>query len=904
LADSEQNESPRGTERPALPDGAAVRRPRLRRAPSPLHDSAQETLAQRARQLSPLLLVLAVVGSVLAVGAVHTGVLLLIAATVLAALSLEIYAGLASPGARRPVLSLPACILGALALYCLLQALPLPFALLRFIAPANADVWARALLPFGEVDPPRWASLSLDPGASMVEALRWATYAAVFVTASSVSARRGAGWGVALVFCSAVIAALTTVGHGLAGATKVFGLYQPSLPASSWHIGPLLNPNNLAGYINLGVLAGLGLMLTRRPPIPPWLVGSGVMLLVAVEVTSASRGGLVTLPLGVIVLAVLSRRVIAAGGKRPQLELRTALLLGAAVIGGVALALLGGTRSMWVEIYDKNLSKLEMILWARPLIHDHPIFGVGRGAFESVFPAYRALAGSGTYTHAENFLAQWASEWGLPVTALACGGLGWAFLPGRLGVTRSAVAAGAWVGVLIVLVQNLVDLALEVPGVCIALVLTLGSLWGDGRRRGAPRRRVDERAPSADRAMLAVAATALLGLGLIALADRHRGNDVGSERLSIKRRFEAMGAGATSELKGLRDDLRTAMRRHPAEPYFPLMGALLALRAHDQSPMPWLQHTLERGQVNGRAHLLLAEYLAARGAKKQALFEIRLAAENEPQIAGAAALRLSHWTKDFDELRGAVPEGLGGVRMFDQLAVSYTAKEDAPLSVRCNQEVIARDPSEVGARYRLANLLLLALEDPKDGPALCPDREACRREVTAQADAIAGFKPDSSMVPLLRARLLVVDGKVDDAVTLLETECARVADRVPCLRARVLTALKIPGPSRFNAAAKEMVGSACTSPASCAEIATWVGDIRSGRGETGLALEMYERAARVDPTEARWLTLAESASRAGAHARAAEALQRIALRHGGRDPELARRIEEERSRAATGLIPR
>ena len=275
LPDSEQNESPRGTERPALPDGAAPRRPRLRRAPSPLHDSAQETLAQRARQLSPPLLVLAVVGSVLAIGAVHTGVLLLVAATVLAALSLEIYAGLASPGARRPVLSLPACILGALALYCLLQALPLPFALLRLIAPANADVWARALLPFGEVDPPRWASLSLDPGASMVEALRWATYAAVFVTASSISARRGAAWGVALVFCSAVIAALTTVGHGLAGATKVFGLYQPSLPASSWHIGPLLNPNNLAGYINLGALAGLGLMLTRRPPIPPWLVGSG-----------------------------------------------------------------------------------------------------------------------------------------------------------------------------------------------------------------------------------------------------------------------------------------------------------------------------------------------------------------------------------------------------------------------------------------------------------------------------------------------------------------------------------------------------------------------------------------------------------------------------------------------------
>jgi hypothetical protein len=83
-----------------------------------------------------------------------------------------------------------------------------------------------------------------------------------------------------------------------------------------------------------------------------------------------------------------------------------------------------------------------------------------------------------------------------------------------------------------------------------------------------------------------------------------------------------------------------------------------------------------------------------------------------------------------------------------------------------------------------------------------------------------------------------------------------------------------------------------------------VGDLRTVRGETGLALEMYERAARVDPTELRWLALADAASRAGAHARAVEALQRIALRHGGRDPALARRIEEERQRAANGLIPR
>src|SRR5204863_415700 len=83
--------------------------------------------------------------------------------------------------------------------------------------------------------------------------------------------RRGAAWGITVVFVAAVLAALTTVGHGLAGATRVFGLYQPAFHASSWHIGPLLNPNNLAGYLNLGALSGLGLMQARKPRIPAWL---------------------------------------------------------------------------------------------------------------------------------------------------------------------------------------------------------------------------------------------------------------------------------------------------------------------------------------------------------------------------------------------------------------------------------------------------------------------------------------------------------------------------------------------------------------------------------------------------------------------------------------------------------
>ena len=129
------------------------------------------------------------------------------------------------------------------------------------IAPANADVWARSLLPFGER--PAWGSISLDPGASLVEALKWLTYASTFFAASVLGARRGTQLVLALVVSSATLLAVVTVSNGLLDARKVFGVYEPTSQFLPHHVGPLLNANNLAGYLTLGAITGVGLMLVR-----------------------------------------------------------------------------------------------------------------------------------------------------------------------------------------------------------------------------------------------------------------------------------------------------------------------------------------------------------------------------------------------------------------------------------------------------------------------------------------------------------------------------------------------------------------------------------------------------------------------------------------------------------------
>src|SRR5262249_20766313 len=157
------------------------------------------------------------------------------------------------------------------------------------------------------------------------------------------------------------------------------------------------------------------------------------------------------LPLGILILGA----VLVANQRRGFGRLSSTLpvVLGA-IVGGTILAVLGGTENTWGELYEKDIRKLSMVLWARPMVSDHPFWGIGRGAFESVFPAYRSAPGDGVYSYAECFPAQWLAEWGVPVGIAMLAGLIWILLPRRLDITRSTTAAAAWSGVLILLLQN------------------------------------------------------------------------------------------------------------------------------------------------------------------------------------------------------------------------------------------------------------------------------------------------------------------------------------------------------------------------------------------------------------------------------------------------------------------
>jgi O-antigen ligase/tetratricopeptide (TPR) repeat protein len=731
----------------------------------------------------------------------------------------------------------------------------------------------------------------------MVEAIKWFVYTGVFACAMLVARRRGRSWGVTLVFTSGIAVALVTVGHGLAGATKVYGWYKPHFIPAPWHVGPLLNSNNLSGYLNLAAMCGIGLLLSRQATVPRWLATLGTTVLGAVVILAASRGGVVTLLLGLLMLALLvGFSSKDSGGSR--LPKRTAaLLLLAATGGGGLFAALGSTRETWAELYDKNLLKVRMLGWAKPMIADHPWLGIGRGAFESVFPAYRVYSEHLVFTHAENFPAQWIAEWGLPAALLALLAFAWFLRPAAIGVRRSMLAAGVAVGIGILLLQNLFDLGLEVPSICIALAVAFGSIWAGWDRSGKVWRSSPDdtarRVPYA--AGLAVAGTAaMVALAVFPFQGLH---DVAADREDIHERFRSWVAErAPAGRTALREDLRNAMRRHPAEPYFPLLTAEIAwLGGARESPMPALARALERAAQNGRAHLLLADILLARGTRSQARLELRLAVIDDPGVVGAAAQTAIKAGTTTDELLEAVPSGHDGVTMLDVL---YSlAKQEMRLPLL--HELLRRDPTNSSGHAHLADYYLAELSMGEKSAVCAGDgRLACSQQFERSVTILDRFSPNLSRSAQYRARLLLADGKPEEAEALLAARCTEVDDMASCQFARAYAAAAVKSkPEVLHVALRELQQVACGSATECAATATTIGDILAARGEWGTALTHYRRACSDDPSVSRWVRLGDASSKVGLHAQAADALEKAAQLRGDSDATLRARIERERNQA-------
>lgn len=862
----------------------AMVRPHLMRRSS---RSATTDLKPRSTTLGKWLFALVVPFSGLALGALPVEVLLV--AAVLAAVA----CGLLAVEAETPLtpsVRMCAAVFALLVGYTLLQTIPLPAGVCRVLAPANAAIWERSLAPFREAGP-SFHPLTTAPAATRVEVLRGAFYACILFSSLRINALEGGSrFLVRIVVASGIMMALATLAHAATDATSVFGLYTPreTYAYRAGHLSPLLNTNHLAAYLGIGACVALGAVFSKRT-MPPILAGVAALVCAATSVSTVSRGATGALVVsGALVLGLMlfltfrgrwgatkktasddddDDDVDASRSARPRPLGRAPISIASigltACIAVSAIVIFLSLSDTAEKLKSDDLSKVGTAKRALELVAASPIFGFGRGSFETVFPSVQSSSVYRTWTHPEDLFVQWFVEWGLPVSVVAFGLVAWSLRPSVvLGASRPMV--GAWGAIVGTIIHEVADFHLEVPGVtalviiCIALVVAPAHKQREARRGASNGLR---------RASFAAAGVTVLA---IVLAIPSVGHALGQDRRSL-------GAKATNvavPTPAFLAELRAALLRHPAEPFFPLLGALRAQTTREESVLPWIGRALERNEHFGRAHYVLARELASRF-PAQARLEYRLAYTYDRDLRAIVVREAMPLVTDADSALEIVPDGAEGIELLEALVNDLGPRMPSTAHI-LDAELERRDPMGRGPMRRRVESRVLDVVT--DAPWCNTTR--CFDEAMVAADELVKREPDQCDGHFLVARLRMKRGDTKIALDTLQEATPQLVDRGVCERRVIELAQQMGDVRRVDFLVDRLVKSGCGAAHECVELHVWAAGIELQREHWARAVRLYRRVLDVAPERDDLLErIGELGEKPGVRADALDAYRTLALRH-------------------------
>jgi O-antigen ligase len=301
---------------------------------------------------------------------------------------------------------------------------------------------------------------------------------------------------------------------------KIFGVRRTT---QSLGFGPFINRHHFAGYMELALALPLGLLFGGAVERDKRFVYAFLSLIMALAlVLTNSRGGMLSLAAEIMFVLVVSagvrrrgagegREEESRGARLRRVAARAALgfvlivafFLGAIFFGGEgALARFVGT----VNADDPSTGRVEFWRATAHIIRDHPLTGVGLGAFGVAYSGYDQTNGR-VYRleQAHNDYLQIVSDAGVVGAALALAFVALLFRAGfRRMASRDAqrrgVALGALTGCFAVLVHSFFDFTLHTTSNAL-LFLMLAALATLGSRVEQPSRRRRRKTDGAARAV-------------------------------------------------------------------------------------------------------------------------------------------------------------------------------------------------------------------------------------------------------------------------------------------------------------------------------------------------------------------------------------------------------------------
>jgi O-antigen ligase/tetratricopeptide (TPR) repeat protein len=789
------------------------------------------------------LCIAAIISAPLAAGGVHRATMIWLLAGAL--VSLLLFAIGISMERRDARISAFVLVPLLFVLLPLLQSIPLPFSIRRLLDPTGTSILTdNALLPLTA-----WP-MSLDPPGTRAHIGTAAAALVAFVIAFHLASGQSRRYLLLrVVGLTGIAAVIVGIVHQIAGATQIYGVLTPG--GHSLLMGPFVNPNHVAEFLELAAFACLACAFQRPTAMNRvgWLLG--MIFCAAGAAATLSRGAVVALALAMLLFVGL--HYLSARKESPTTR-RSSLVFGALLLGIVALAAVGFGSAQVLERFSSEAlgENTRLQLWRDSwrVIEAHPL-GIGRGAFDRVYPIYRTLhtATSTRFAFVENQPLQMLIDGGWPflvVTVVGLGGLiAHVARRGRHDVTESALIAG----VAAVLVHGCLDFGLETLGVLLPFVVVLGTLLGRIRSRPAQTARF--------KWPITAFAGASLVIGIASLA--HGSNDD----------FDRLLNRAAAQPETRRDVLVRAQRVHPTDYFYALAYARLeAIKSPSSGPSPRF-HTLNRALALCPSceiiHVEVARNLWLLGLRRQALLEWRTAVDIQPNLLAPALGELF--------AAGAKPEELTAIASTKSERMIEVANFLSSVSRLEQAERVLDQAEAAGASSRelLVTRAMLALRTGHDPQAAlviaraqgirdprlavveaelrlrAKDDEHAADNALAVLDAAATQYPGNLEVERMRVDIVINNGKWHAAPRAIEGLKAALFQNQRAISEAHMASARIAAKlSRWNQALGEYRILLAEEPKN---VQFWMefGQVAESAGRATTAREAYTEASRLSP---------------------------------------------------------
>lgn len=335
-----------------------------------------------------------------------------------------------------------------LVVWCLwisLQLLPLPAGLVQALSPMSIEAHALAAAALGN-PAPATVTLSLDPHATrdfLLKSVAWST--AFALTLLLVDRRERLELLLKVLIISGTLQALFASIMLLSGL-EYGGFFMKAGGRAGVATGTFVNRNHLAGYLNLCLAAGIGLMIARLGgeaaytwrqrlrSLARLLLGEKarlriyLVIMVIALVLTRSRMGNTAFFAGTLIVGAIGLLLMRNAPRSTLLFLASLVLLDVIIVGTwfgvdqVAQRIQHTEVTSDVDNIMPAESRDEVAKLSLPYIKDYWLTGSGGGTFYVTFPRYYAERLNGVHDFAHNDFVQIAAETGV-IGLLLCGGV-------------------------------------------------------------------------------------------------------------------------------------------------------------------------------------------------------------------------------------------------------------------------------------------------------------------------------------------------------------------------------------------------------------------------------------------------------------------------------------------------